>query len=64
MINLFFILLQEIDFEYIEQDPYNKSPEWLAINPKGLVPAIVHQGRVVYESHVCIEFAGKNQWGP
>lgn len=22
-----------VDFEYIEQDPYNKTPEWLSINP-------------------------------
>ena len=29
-----------VDFEYKEQDPYDKSPEWLAINPRGLVPAL------------------------
>ena len=27
------MLTKGVDFEYIEQDPYNKSPEWLAINP-------------------------------
>jgi len=29
----------------VEQDPYNKTPEWLAINPRGLVPTIVHNGK-------------------
>ena len=29
-----------VEFEYREQDPYHKSPEWLAINPRGLVPAL------------------------
>lgn len=45
-----------MQFEYIEQDPYNKTPEWLAVNPRGLVPAIVHNGKTVYESAVCIEY--------
>ena len=45
-----------MEFEYIEQDPYNKSAEWLAVNPRGLVPVIIHEGKSVYESSVCIEF--------
>ena len=45
-----------MEFYYIEQDPYNKSAEWLAINPKGLVPAIVHNDKVIVESTVCIEY--------
>ncbi len=45
-----------VKFEYIEQDPYNKSPEWLAINPVGLVPAIVHNGNTIRESSICIEY--------
>ena len=45
-----------VQFEYIEQDPYNKTPEWLALNPQGLVPTIVHNGKSVYESSVCIEY--------
>ena len=43
-----------VKFEYIEQDPYNKSPEWLAVNPRGLVPAILHNDKAIYESAVCI----------
>ena len=45
-----------VEFEYVEQDPYNKTPEWLAVNPRGMVPAIVHRGKSVYESDVCIEY--------
>lgn len=50
------MLAKGVDFEYIEQDPYNKSAEWLAVNPRGLIPVIVHNGKSVYESHVCIEY--------
>ena len=50
------LLEKKVQFNYIEQDPYNKTPEWLAVNPRGLVPAIVHNGKAVYESAVCIEY--------
>ncbi|EDO48375.1 predicted protein [Nematostella vectensis] len=50
------MLAKKAEFEYIEQNPYNKTPEWLAINPNGLVPVIVHNGNAVYESSICIEF--------
>lgn len=50
------MLTKGMDFEYIEQDPYNKSQEWLAINPRGLIPVIIHNGKSIYESHVCIEY--------
>lgn len=50
------LLEKKVQFTYIEQDPYNKTPEWLAVNPRGLVPAIVHNGKAVYESAVCIEY--------
>ena len=50
------LLEKGVQFTYVEQDPYNKSPEWLAVNPKGLVPAIVHNGKVIIESTVCIEY--------
>jgi len=45
-----------IDFEYREQDPYDKTPEFLAINPRGLVPALVLGGDVVVESLIVAEF--------
>lgn len=50
------LLEKGVEFKYVEQDPYNKTPEWLAINPRGLVPVIVHNGKPVYESPVCIEY--------
>lgn len=50
------MLTKGVEFEYIEQDPYNKSIEWLAINPRGLIPVILHNGKSIYESNVCIEY--------
>ena len=50
------VILTGVPFEYIEQDPYNKSAEWLAINPRGLVPVLIHNGQNVYESLICIEY--------
>ena len=50
-----------VEFEYIEQDPYNKTPEWLAINPRGMVPVIVHKNKSIYESSVCIEYVDE-EW--
>jgi len=45
-----------VDFEYKEQDPYDKTPEFLAINPRGLVPALVHDNQVVIESGIINEY--------
>lgn len=50
------LLEKGVDFEYIEQDPYDKTPEFLAINPRGLVPALVHENQVVIESGIINEF--------
>lgn len=50
------LLEKGVQFNYVEQDPYNKTPEWLAVNPRGMVPAIVHKGKSIYESPVCIEY--------
>ena len=50
------LLEKGVDFENIEIDPHIKTPEWLAVNPRGLVPTIVHEGKSVYESSVCIEY--------
>lgn len=45
-----------VNFEYKEQNPYDKSDEWLAINPRGLVPALVMQSDVVIESGIINEY--------
>ncbi|XP_013385982.1 glutathione S-transferase U20 [Lingula anatina] len=50
------LLEKGVDFVYHETDPYDKSPEWFKISPRGLAPAIHHKGRAVYESTVCIEY--------
>jgi len=34
----------------------HKSPEFLAVNPRGKVPAIVHGDVVVYESNACVRY--------
>ena len=54
------LLHKGIKFEYVEQDPYDKTPEWLAVNPRGLVPAIVHNGTTVYDSQICIEYVDES----
>ncbi len=33
-----------------------KRPEYLALNPSGLVPTLVHDGRVIFESNVIAEY--------
>ncbi|XP_005097996.2 probable glutathione S-transferase parC [Aplysia californica] len=47
---------KEVEYEYIETDPENKTPEFLAVSPRGLVPSMVHNGKPVYESGVCVEY--------
>ena len=34
----------------------HKTPEYLALNPNGLVPTLVHDGHVVYESNIINEY--------
>ncbi|KAF8161336.1 glutathione-S-transferase [Crassisporium funariophilum] len=52
------ITLEEkgIPYQYKEVNPYKKEPHFLAINPKGLVPAVEYKGRALYESLVLCEF--------
>ncbi len=47
---------QIIDLSKMEQ----KNPEYLRINPNGLVPAINHHGRVIFESSVIIAYLEDN----
>ncbi|ESO97797.1 hypothetical protein LOTGIDRAFT_181794 [Lottia gigantea] len=58
------LLEKKVNFQYMEIDPYNKTKEFLSINPRGLVPVIVNNGKCVYESSICIEYvdeAWRNQ---
>ncbi|KAK7098824.1 uncharacterized protein [Littorina saxatilis] len=50
------LLEKGVDFEIVETDPYNKTSEFLAISPRGLVPTLVHNGKSVYESFVINEY--------
>ena len=45
-----------VDLEVVELDPTNKTPEWLAINPRGTVPALTHNGKNVYESTLVLQY--------
>ncbi|KAE8549326.1 hypothetical protein TMatcc_000321 [Talaromyces marneffei ATCC 18224] len=45
-----------IPYQYIEVDPYDKPPELLAINPRGLIPALLHGNWGCYESTVLLEY--------
>lgn len=40
----------------MEIDPYVKTPEFLALNPRGLVPTLIHHGQTVYESLIINEY--------
>ncbi|KDR75637.1 hypothetical protein GALMADRAFT_156618 [Galerina marginata CBS 339.88] len=44
-----------IPYQYKEVNPYKKEPHFLAINPKGLVPAVEYKGRALYESLILCE---------
>lgn len=39
----------------------NLTPEYLAINPKGLVPTLVHSGTPVYDSWVIVDYLDKTK---
>lgn len=45
-----------VKYEYVEINPYHKDKEYLAINPKGLVPSIQSNGTNLSESNILIEF--------
>lgn len=48
--------LKGIPYQYIEIDPYEKPRSLLAINPRGLVPALQHDDWGCYESSVIMEY--------
>ncbi|KAH9485587.1 putative glutathione S-transferase parC [Psilocybe cubensis] len=47
---------KDIPYQYKEVNPYKKEAHFLALNPKGLVPAAEYKGRALYESLVLCEF--------
>ncbi|KAJ7072667.1 glutathione-S-transferase [Mycena amicta] len=52
------ICLEEkgIPYQYNEVNPYKKEKAFLAINPKGLIPALEYHGKALYESLIICEF--------
>lgn len=53
-----------LSYQYIELDPYKKPEALLAINPRGLVPALKHGDWGCYESTVLMEYLEDLNAGP
>ncbi|KAL8687050.1 MAG: hypothetical protein Q9224_005266, partial [Gallowayella concinna] len=51
-------------YQYIEIDPYKKPESLLAINPRGLIPALRHGDWSCYESTVLMEYLEDLNDGP
>ena len=50
------VLYRGLDIDIKEVNPKEKTPEWLAISPRGTVPAMVHNGKSIYESALLLEY--------
>ncbi|GAB1608439.1 glutathione S-transferase U19-like [Argonauta hians] len=50
------LLEKGVPFQYDEIDPYNKTEEFLKLNPRGLVPVLIHGDKIIYESAICMEY--------
>ena len=53
------LIEKDLPFDTVEVDLANmqqRSPEYLAINPNGFVPTLVHKGHIIFESGVINEY--------
>lgn len=48
--------VKNLQYQYIEVDPYKKPDSLLEVNPRGLVPALRHGDWGCYESTVLLEY--------
>ena len=48
--------IKDLDYQYIEVDPYTKPQSLLEVNPLGLVPALRHGDWACHESTVLVEY--------
>ncbi|MCJ1243749.1 hypothetical protein MMC30_000946 [Trapelia coarctata] len=48
--------MKDMDYQYIEVDPYKKPESLLEVNPLGLVPALRHGNWACHESTVLMEY--------
>ncbi|CAD0113496.1 unnamed protein product [Aureobasidium uvarum] len=58
-----YLELKQLDYQYIEVDPYEKPRQLLEVNPRGLVPALRHGDWGCYESTVLMEYLEDLQKG-
>lgn len=47
---------KKIPYQWTEVNPYKKDRAYLAKNPKGLVPTLMHKGANISESAVIMEY--------
>ncbi|RPB02647.1 thioredoxin-like protein [Choiromyces venosus 120613-1] len=48
--------LKQVPYQYVEVNPFQKPASLLAINPRGLVPALMHKSKPLYDSAIICEF--------